>query len=176
MTYFVVMGVAGCGKSTIAAALAARLGCVFAEGDLLHPPENLAKMTAGAPLTDADRAPWLRLIAARLASWRAAGIPGVITCSALKRRYRALIVAGHTDIRFVYLRGSREVVAARLGTRRGHFMPASMLESQFADLEEPAPPEPVIVVDVALPPPQVVAAVLAAIDADHSLRAARSRM
>lgn len=163
--YLVVMGVAGCGKSTVAAMLAARLGWPFAEGDALHPALNIEKMRLGIPLDDTDREPWLRRVAAEIAAWRRIGTSGVITCSALRRRYRDLIRDGHDDVWFVYLHGSRNIIAARLGERRGHFMPASLLESQFATLEEPAVPEQAITVDVTLPLTQIVETVADALAA-----------
>ena len=149
--YLVVMGVAGCGKSTVAARLGARLGWPTVEGDQFHSVASIEKMRMGVPLDDADRAPWLRQIVAAIQAWRAAGTPGVITCSALRRRYRETIAAGKDDVWFVYLRGSRELIAKRLAERQGHFMPASLLDSQFATLEEPAPPERVITVELTLP-------------------------
>ena len=158
--YLVVMGVTGCGKSTVAARLAARLGWPMVEGDQFHSAANLAKMAGGVPLDDGDREPWLRQIAAAVEAWRVAGTPGVITCSALRRRYRAMIAAGKDDVWFVYLRGSREVIAARLAERRGHFMPASLHDSQLATLEEPTPPERVISVELALPAEALLEAIL----------------
>ena len=158
--YLVVMGVAGCGKSTVAALLAARLGWPMIEGDHFHSAANIEKMGMGIPLDDADREPWLRRIAAAIEAWRAAGTPGVITCSALRRRYRETIAAGKEDVWFVYLRGSRAVIAARLALRQGHFMPASLLDSQFETLEEPAAPERVIVADLTLPAEALTEAVL----------------
>ena len=158
--YLVVMGVTGCGKSTVAARLAARLGWPMVEGDQFHSAANIEKMRAGIPLDDADREPWLRQIAAAIEGWRVAGRPGVITCSALRRRYRAMIAAGKDDVWFVYLRGSRTLIAARLAERQGHFMPASLLDSQFETLEEPAAPERVITVELALPAETLTEAVL----------------
>jgi carbohydrate kinase (thermoresistant glucokinase family) len=143
-----VMGVSGVGKTSVAEALAARTGWAFQEGDALHPPENVAKMAGGTPLDDADRAPWLATIAARIDEWRARGQSAVITCSALKRRYRAVLTEGRPDVRLVYLRGSHDLIGARLADRRGHFMPPGLLDSQFAALEEPTAAEAAIVVDV----------------------------
>lgn len=144
----VVMGVSGSGKSTVAALLAAALGCQFQEGDDLHPPENVEKMRSGTPLTDADRMPWLRKVAAEIDGWRARGKCGVLTCSALKRSYRDIIIGGHREVALVYLKGSRELIHQRMITRHGHFMPVALLDSQFAALEEPTPDEHPIIEDV----------------------------
>ena len=153
----VLMGVSGSGKTTVAKLIADRLDWAFEEGDALHPPANVAKMHAGHPLDDADRAPWL----ARVADWvdarLDAGECGVITCSALKRQYRELIDRRGRDVEFVYLHGSRELIASRLATRQGHFMPASLLDTQFATLEEPGPDEPAIRVEIG-DAPEVIAA------------------
>jgi carbohydrate kinase (thermoresistant glucokinase family) len=143
----VIMGVSGSGKSTVAAALADRLGWSLAEGDDFHSPENIAKMQSGTPLTDADRLPWLTSLAAWIETRLKAGQSGIVTCSALKHRYRDLLAGGHSEVRFVYLKGSPEVMARHLAGRHGHFMPASLLASQFDTLEEPGPDEPVLTVD-----------------------------
>jgi gluconokinase len=150
-TVVVVMGVAGAGKSTVGRALAERLGWAFQEGDDLHPPENIARMAAGVALTDADRAPWLDAVKAWIDTRLSDGESGVITCSALKRIYRTRIVAGRDAVRLVYLRGSQELIAGRLATRQGHFMPPALLASQIADLEPPAADETAIVVDIDAP-------------------------
>lgn len=150
----VVMGVSGCGKSTVGAALARRLGVPFADGDDLHPAANIAKMAAGEPLDDADRAPWLRSIGAWLADHRATS--GVVSSSALKRAYRDALRCQVPELRFLHLHGSPEVIAARQATRPGHFMPASLLASQFATLEELGPDEPGLVVDVTRPVEDIV--------------------
>ena len=121
------MGVSGTGKSTIAQELTARLGWSFEEGDALHPEANIAKMHAGIPLTDADRQPWLERVAAWIDGQRANKQPGIITCSALKRSYRQIIVGDRPEVRLVYLRGGRDFIAEHLAGRRGHFMPASLL-------------------------------------------------
>ena len=159
----VVMGVSGSGKTTIGRALARRLGWLFQEGDALHPPENVAKMSAGYPLDDADRAPWLAAIAALIDEWRARGKAGVITCSALKRRYREVIIGDRPGVRLVYLAGSRALIAERLAARRGHFMPASLLDSQFATLEPPLPKECAIAVSVDAPVAAIVARIAASL-------------
>ncbi|HEX5318662.1 MAG TPA: gluconokinase [Stellaceae bacterium] len=142
----VVMGVSGAGKTTVGEALARRLGWNFEDGDTLHPPENIAKMRAGQPLDDGDRAPWLGAIAARIGAWREAGENGVVTCSALRRRYRDAIVGD--GVRLVYLDGNPRVIAERLAGRRGHFMPAGLLDSQFAALEPPGPDERAVIVSI----------------------------
>jgi gluconokinase len=158
--YIVVMGVSGCGKSTVAALLAGRLGWEFIEGDALHSASNVEKMSRGVPLDDADRAPWLEEIARRLQAWRAAGKPGIIACSSLRRSYREIIAQGNEDVRFVYLRGRFSLIAQRLAARQGHYMPVSLLESQFATLEEPAPDEPAITIDTGTPASGLVNEVL----------------
>lgn len=154
------MGVSGCGKTTVGRALAERLRLPFQEGDALHPAGNVAKMAGGTPLTDEDRAPWLASIAAWIDGQRASGEGGVVTCSALKRAYRRVVVGDRPDVRLVYLRGDRDTIARRLEARTNHFMPPSLLASQFAALEEPEACERPIVVDGTLPA-DVLAAVIA---------------
>src|SRR5271165_3955068 len=143
----VVMGVSGSGKSTVGEMLARRLGWTMAEGDSLHPPENVEKMRLGVPLTDADRWPWLDRIGAVLSQWAAEGRSGLVTCSALKRIYRQRLLDARPDLRFVYLKGSQALIARRLAARHHEFMPASLLKSQFETLEEPEPDEPVTMID-----------------------------
>lgn len=150
------MGVSGCGKSTVAALLAGRLGWPFEEGDSLHPQSNIDKMAAGHSLTDDDRWPWLEKVAGWVEERLDAGENGLITCSALKRSYRDAINRRGSGVVFVYLAGSRSTIAARLAARHGHFMPTSLLDSQFAALEEPTSEEPEIRVDVG-PAPGVIA-------------------
>jgi carbohydrate kinase (thermoresistant glucokinase family) len=147
----VVMGVSGSGKTTIGVALARRLGWPFQEGDELHPPENVAKMRAGVPLDDEDRVPWLHAVAARIDQWRERGQAGVITCSALKRKYRDVIVGERPEVRLVHLTAPPAVIAERLAGRRDHFMPASLLESQLAALEPPGPDENGLIVAMDAP-------------------------
>jgi gluconokinase len=145
----VIMGVAGSGKSTLAAELSRRLRCDFAEGDALHSPANVAKMAAGKPLTDADRVPWLVSVEAWVAEHTASRRPGVITCSALKRRYRDVLRDEH--VRFVFLDVPREELQRRLTGRPGHFMPPALLDSQLADLEVPGSDENAIRLDGTAP-------------------------
>jgi gluconokinase len=152
----VVMGVSGCGKSTIASMLAHRLNWIFEEGDWFHPPSNVEKMHAGVPLTDEDRWPWLYGIAAWIDATRRVGNHGTVACSALKRTYRDILAGERTDVRIVYLKGTRDLIARRLAARDGHFMPASLLDSQFAALEEPGPDEHAIVVSIVAHPRRIV--------------------
>ncbi len=148
----VLMGVSGCGKTTVAQILAERLHWAFEEGDALHPAANVAKMAAGHPLDDTDRAPWLAQVADWVDARLDAGESGVIACSALKRSYRALIDRRGARVEFVYLHGSRELIASRLAGRHGHFMPTTLLDSQFATLEEPGRDEPAIRVEIGASP------------------------
>ena len=152
----VLMGVSGSGKSTVAALLAAALGCKFQEGDNLHPRENVEKMRSGTPLTDADRLPWLRKIAEEIDGWRTRGECGVLTCSALKRSYRDIIIGTRHDVVLVYLKGSRDLIHRRMAARHEHFMPVALLDSQFATLEEPTPDEHPIIVDVGGKPADIL--------------------
>jgi gluconokinase len=143
----VIMGVAGCGKSSVGEALSARLGIPYRDGDDLHPAANVEKMRAGTPLTDADRWPWLETVAATLNH----DAPMIIGCSALKRAYRDKIRAGAGGaVTFVHLAGSRDLIAARMAQRSGHYMPLSLLDSQFAALEPPGPDEG-ITIDIGPP-------------------------
>lgn len=144
----VVMGVSGSGKTTVAKGLSTVLGWEFAEGDAFHPEANVAKMRSGTPLTDEDRWPWLELVAEWIQSRLDAGQSGIITCSALKRSYRDRLNRRGSGVTFVYLAGDKETIAARLSVRQGHFFPTTLLDSQFADLEEPTADEPSLRVDV----------------------------
>lgn len=162
------MGVSGAGKTTIGAALARRLGWTFQEGDDLHPRANIAKMSSGTPLDDADRAPWLAKLRAWIAERIAEGRDAVVTCSALKQAYRSALV-GHRDaVVLVYLDGPRDLVERRLKARRGHFMPPALLASQFDALQPPMPLERPIVVDITQSIDAQVDAVVAALNARRS--------
>ena len=163
VSVIVVMGVSGSGKTTVAALLAQRLGWELAEADFFHSPANVDKMRSGVPLTDEDRAPWLAAIAAWIDAQRAAGKHGVVTCSALKRRYRDVIVGNRPDVALVYLKGDRDLIARRLAARKHEYMPASLLASQFEALEEPAPEEHAIVQAIDDEPEQIVTRIIAAI-------------
>jgi gluconokinase len=143
----VVMGVAGCGKTAVGEALAKALGADFIEGDRLHPPENVARMARGEPLTDALREGWLDAIGERIATSAAGGRKAVAACSALKRAYRGRLSCFCPDIVFLYLKIDRETAWRRVANRKGHFMPASLVDSQFATLEEPAADERAVMVD-----------------------------
>jgi gluconokinase len=161
----VVMGVSGCGKSTIGTQIAIQLHWEFEDGDWFHPASNIEKMHSGHPLTDDDRWPWLNAIADFVDATRRAGNRAVIACSALKRSYRAIIVGNRPDVRLVYLKGDIDLIARRVAARHEHFMPLELLQSQFAALEEPGPDENPIVVSVEPPPRAIVAQVLAALTA-----------
>ena len=161
----VVMGVSGSGKSTIAAMLAHRLHWIYEDADWFHPPANIEKMHAGVPLTDEDRWPWLEAIAAWIDATRRQGNHAVIACSALKRAYRAILVGERRDVVLVYLQGKRELIARRLAARDGHFMPASLLDSQFAALEEPGPDEHPIMIPIAPHPREIVETIVAKVNA-----------
>ncbi|RDJ27904.1 gluconokinase [Bosea caraganae] len=155
------MGVASSGKTSLGERLGAALGWPFRDADSFHPPENVAKMSGGIPLTDEDRKPWLAAIAAWIDELRATGKHGIVTCSALKKAYRRIIVGDRPDVALVYLKGSRELVGQRMAQRQHHFMPPSLLDSQFATLEEPGPDERPLVVPVELAKDAIVERVLA---------------
>lgn len=144
----IVMGVSGSGKSTVGERLAARLRWLYEDGDAFHPASNVAKMHAGHPLTDEDRWPWLNAIANAIDRRTAARQRLVVACSALKRRYRDILVHGRDDVRIVYLKGDCDLIARRLKARKDHFMPPDLLASQFSALEEPSADEDVITVDI----------------------------
>ena len=156
----VVMGVSGSGKTTVAALLAAAFGCQFQEGDELHPASNVEKMHGRTPLTDADRLPWLQKIAEEIDGWRARGESGVLTCSALKRSYRDIIIGDRRNVTLVYLKGSHDLIRRRMAARHEHFMPVALLDSQFATLQEPTPDEHPVTVDVGERPAEIVAEVV----------------
>lgn len=148
-TAIIVMGVSGCGKTSVGAALADRLGLSFVEGDVLHPPANVEKMAKGTPLSDDDRWPWLDIIGVEMASALARGEGIVVSCSALKKIYRErLRAATGGNLRFVYLSGSRDLLTERMGARTGHFMPLSLLDSQLHTLEVPTGEPGVVTVDI----------------------------
>jgi gluconokinase len=153
----VVMGVAGSGKTTLAARLAEKLGIPFVEGDSLHPAANVKKMASGIPLTDDDRWPWLEAIGERMEAERVTGHGVVVACSALKRAYRDCLRT-HVDgkIHFFLLDGSRQLIGDRMRQRKGHFMPPALLDSQFATLERPAPDEHAVILDISHKPAQLV--------------------
>jgi gluconokinase len=159
--HIVVMGVAGCGKSTIAEGLAERLGAGFLDGDTLHPASNIAKMSRGEPLEDADRRPWLDAVGRAMA---ASDAPMVAACSALKRAYRTRIAAAGAPVLFVHLSGSRELIASRMSARTGHFMPESLLASQFEALEVPDAAENALSVDISGDAEAVVGLIVAGLE------------
>lgn len=159
--HVVVMGVSGSGKTTVATGISRETGLVFAEADEFHTPDSIAKMTAGIALEDEDRWPWLRRLAAWMAGRAAAGESTIIACSALRRHYRDELRAGPPSLDFVHLDGPAEVIRNRIGARTGHYMPATLLDSQVALLEPLEPDESGIVLDVSLPPERLVAEAVA---------------
>ncbi|MCX7303859.1 MAG: gluconokinase [Hyphomicrobiales bacterium] len=159
----IVMGVSGSGKSVIGAALAEAIGARFAEADRFHPPENINRMSAGMPLRDEDRWGWLDAIAIEISDAERAGETLVVTCSALKRIYRDRLRLASRDIRFVYLAIDRDTAAARVAARKGHFMPASLIDSQYADLHPPAADENAATIDASKDPAEVLADAVAAL-------------
>lgn len=159
-TMLVLMGVSGAGKTTIGKRLARALGWTFRDGDEFHPAANIAKMSAGMPLTDEDRWPWLQAIGHWLDTQRQHGGKAVVTCSALKHTYRDKLLGGRPDVRLVFLKGSKRLIADRINRRSGHFMPPGLLDSQFAALEEPSRDERAIVVNVAMQPARVVVEIM----------------
>jgi gluconokinase len=162
---YVVMGVSGSGKSVIGATFARSLGVDFVEGDAYHTVANVERMSRGVPLTDDDRAQWLRSLAARIREAKDTGTGLVVSCSALKRSYRDVLRGAAGELQFVFLQGSRALLAERLTSRRGHYMPPSLLESQLATLEEPLPDEHAWVFDIRESPDDIVAALMAHVSA-----------
>lgn len=158
----VLMGVSGVGKTAVGARLAQALGGTFVEGDDFHPPANVAKMRSGVPLDDADRQPWLETLSREIGAWLDTGRTVVLACSALKQRYRDVLKAGRPGVRFVHLKGQEALIRARLAGRRGHYMPASLLDSQLAALEEPVD---AITVGIDAPPEAIVAEICKALAA-----------
>jgi gluconokinase len=156
----IVAGVSGAGKTTIGRLLAQRLNYAFRDADDFHPPENIAKMSRGEPLTDDDRVPWLDAIAAWIGDTLAADGRAVVTCSALKRSYRDRLVGQRRSVRLVFLNGDMALIARRLAARRGHFMPAQLLQSQFDALEQPQPAENLLIVSIAATPEAIVAEIV----------------
>lgn len=153
---FVVMGVSGSGKTTIAAMLAGRLGWPYRDADDFHPAANIAKMSSGQPLDDNDRAPWLAAIAAWIDERRSHGEHGIVACSALKRVYRDVLIGSRADVGLVFLDGTRDVIHARMAARRDHFMPKGLLDSQIATLEPPVAGEGALRLSVDEPPDVLV--------------------
>ena len=167
----IVMGVSGSGKSTIGEHLAKRLGWPYEDADQFHPASNVAKMSAGHPLTDEDRWPWLNAIAAEIDRVCEADERVVIGCSALKRAYRDRMRAARPDVRFVYLQGSAALISARIAGRHHEYMPASLLQSQFAALEEPTPDEGAVTIEASDSVKAQVAEIVAALDLAGSRQA-----
>ncbi|TDD36170.1 gluconokinase [Actinomadura sp. KC06] len=165
-TVIVIAGVSGSGKTTIGNLLAERLGWEYAEADRFHSEANIEKMRSGHPLTDADRLPWLHAIAAWVDDRLATGRPGVVTCSALKRRYREIVAGGRPGVRMVLLDGDRDLIAARMRARKGHYFKADLLDTQFADLELPTPDEDVLMAPITGPPEETVAHLLKTLNLD----------
>src|SRR4030088_825085 len=159
----IVMGVSGSGKSTIGALLARRLHWEFEDADWLHPASNVDKMHNGIPLTDEDRQPWLEAVAARSDKSPRAGGHAVVACSALKRRYRIILIGDRADVRLVYLKGDETLIARRIATRHEHFMPRSLLHSQFDAIEEPGTDENPVVISIKPEPREIVAQILSAL-------------
>ncbi|MDL5053510.1 gluconokinase [Oscillatoria laete-virens NRMC-F 0139] len=142
---YIVMGVSGCGKSTVGKSLADKLGCGFVEGDAFHPEANVKKMSSGIPLTDDDRAGWLAALHGKIAQHLREQSSAVLSCSALKKKYRATLSGGDQRVKFIFLKVQKETLLARLESRQGHFMKENMLQSQLETLEEPTPEEAIII-------------------------------
>jgi gluconokinase len=158
----VLMGVSGSGKSTVGNALASALGWEFRDADSFHPPANIEKMRRGIPLTDEDRAPWLAAIAHWIDDRLRTGKPGIVSCSALKRAYRKVLLDGKPGVGLVHLRGDFDLIAARMAARRDHFMPPALLQSQFQTLQEPGPDEHALAVSIDAPAKQIAHQIIAA--------------
>jgi gluconokinase len=152
-SFYIIMGVSGCGKTSVGKALAERLGWDFYDADDFHPPANIAKMAGGIPLSDEDRAPWLKTLRALIADCLQTNRPGVLACSALKEHYRQTLLDGNPGARLVYLRGSYDLIWSRMANRPGHYMKPEMLKSQFDALEEP---QNALIVDISLSVEQIV--------------------
>jgi gluconokinase len=175
VSVLVVMGVSGCGKSTIASMLANRLHWTYEDGDWFHPKSNIEKMHHGEPLNDEDRWPWLHAIAKWIDETRKAGGHGVVACSALKRAYRDILIGARPDVRIVYLKGDKELIARRIAARADHFMPPELLDSQFKALEEPKADERPITVSIAPHPREIVETIVQKLGIDESADADANR-
>lgn len=162
----IVMGVSGSGKTTIATALAQRLGWRYEDGDAFHPKANVEKMSHGHPLTDADRWPWLEAIADEIEGQRTAGHPLVVACSALRRVYRDRLTRGRDDVRIVFLEGTKALIQSRIDARKGHFMPPALLDSQFATLEVPGEDEHALRVSIDAPVETIIDDIVAQLSAE----------
>ncbi len=164
----VVMGVSGCGKSTIASMLAHRLHWTYEDGDWFHPQANIEKMHHGEPLDDADRWPWLHAIADWIDSTRRNANHGIVACSALKRAYRDILVGDRKDVRLVFLKGDRDLIARRIAARADHFMPPTLLDSQFKTLEKPTADERPVVVSIVPHPREIVETIVQKLGIDKA--------
>ncbi|MCP4318597.1 MAG: gluconokinase [Hyphomicrobiales bacterium] len=166
MRLYVVMGVAGCGKSSVGAAVAKRLGATYLDGDDFHPPANIEKMSRGEALNDEDRWPWLKIVGEEMARWEGTVFTG---CSALQRAYRDYLAAtAEEPVGFIFLDGSKELIAGRMSRREGHFMPLSLLDSQFAALERPQPDEPAMIVDISESEARIVDTICTRLEKERS--------
>lgn len=172
----VVMGVSGSGKSTIASMLAHRLHWIYEDGDWFHPKSNIDKMHHGEPLNDADRWPWLRAIAEWIDATRQSGRRGVVACSALKRAYRDILIGDRKDVALVFLQGDRELIARRIAARADHFMPPSLLDSQFQVLEPPGADESPTVVSIAPHPREIVETIVQKLGIDDDAAGAAAKL
>jgi gluconokinase len=171
--HVVVMGVSGSGKTTVAKGIGVATGLIFAEADEFHSEVNVAMMRAGVSLGDDDRWPWLRALAAWMTARAAEGTSTVLACSALKRSYRDVLRQGPPGVDFVHLDGPTAVIRERISQRAGHFMPASLVDSQLATLEPPQPDEPILVLDVSRSPDELVAAAVNRLGLPHGRHALR---